>query len=96
MPHAGRLARGRGLQKKVRARQRESEIVFSYGQSAESPTEPRMICWIFSNSKNQGITTVLAQLDGEGKERTTYYLSKLFNKVEKKYTVMEKTYAGVV
>ena len=32
----------------------------------------------------------------EGKERATYYLSKLFNEAEKKYTAMEKTYAGVV
>ena len=38
----------------------------------------------------------MAQHDEEGKERATYYLSKLFNEAEKKYTAMEKTYAGVV
>jgi len=38
----------------------------------------------------------LAQHDEEGKEWATYYLSKLFNDAEKKYTVMEKTCAAVV
>ena len=42
------------------------------------------------------IGAVLTQHDEEGKERATYYLSKLFNEAEKKYTAMEKTYAGVV
>ena len=39
---------------------------------------------------------MLAQHDEEGKERATYYLSKLFNEAEKKYMAMEKTCAGVV
>ena len=39
---------------------------------------------------------VLAQHDEEGKERATYYLSKLFNKIGKKYTAIEKTFVGVV
>ena len=42
------------------------------------------------------VRAVLAQHDEEGKERATYYLSKLFNEAEKKYTAMEKTCAGVV
>ena len=46
--------------------------------------------------KGRGIGIVLAQHDEEGKERATYYLSKLFNEAEKKYTAMEKTCAGVV
>ena len=45
---------------------------------------------------DNSIRTILAQHDEEGKERATYYLSKLFNDTEKKYTSMEKTYAGVV
>ena len=45
---------------------------------------------------DDSIGAVLAQHDEEGKERATYYLSKLFNKAEKKYTAMKKTYAGVV
>ena len=38
----------------------------------------------------------MGQHDEEGKERATYYLSKLFNEAEKKYTTMKKTCAGVV
>ena len=45
---------------------------------------------------DNSIGAVLAQHDEEGKERVTYYLSKLFNDAEKKYTTMEKTCAGVV
>ena len=45
---------------------------------------------------NDSVGAVLAQHDEEGKERATYYLSKLFNEAEKKYTAMEKTCAGVV
>ena len=45
---------------------------------------------------NDSIGAVLAQHNEEGKERATYYLSKLFNEAEKKYTAMEKTCAGVV
>ena len=45
---------------------------------------------------DDSIGAVLAQHDEEGKERATYYLSKLFNDAEKKYTVIEKTYEGVV
>ena len=45
---------------------------------------------------NDSVGAVLAQHDEEGKERTMYYLSKLFNDAEKKYTVMEKIYARVV
>ena len=45
---------------------------------------------------NGSVGTVLAQNDEEGKERAMYYLSKLFNDAEKKYTTMEKTCAGVV
>ena len=45
---------------------------------------------------NDSIGAVLAQHEKEGKERTTYYLFKLFNDVEKKYTVIDKTYAEVV
>ena len=45
---------------------------------------------------DDSIGVVLAQHDEEGKERATYYLSKLFNKAEKKYTTMEKTCVGVV
>ena len=45
---------------------------------------------------NDSVGIVLAQHDEEGKERTTYYLSKLFNDVEKKYTAIEKTCVGVV
>ena len=45
---------------------------------------------------DDSIRVVLAQHDEERKERATYYLSKLFNESEKKYTAMEKTYAGVV
>ena len=45
---------------------------------------------------DDSVGAVLAQYDEAGKERATYYLSKLFIEVEKKYTTMEKTYAGVV
>ena len=45
---------------------------------------------------DDSIRAILAQHDEEGKERATYYLSKLFNEAEKKYTAMEKTCAGVV
>src|SRR5262249_4813247 len=39
---------------------------------------------------------ILAQHDDEKKERAVYYLSKLFNDVEKRYTAMERTCATVV
>ena len=45
---------------------------------------------------DDSIGAVLAQHDEEGKKRATYYLSKLFNEAEKKYTAIEKTCAGVV
>ena len=45
---------------------------------------------------DDSIGAVLAQHDEEGKERATYYLSKLFNDAEKKYMVIEKTCVGVV
>ena len=45
---------------------------------------------------DDSVGAVLAQHDEEGKERATYYLSKLFNEAEKKYTTMEKTCAGMV
>ena len=45
---------------------------------------------------DDSIGVVMAQHDEEGKERTTYYLSKIFNDTEKKYTVIKKTCAGVV
>ena len=45
---------------------------------------------------DDSIGTVLAQHDEKGKERATYYLSKLFNEAEKKHTAIEKTCAGVV
>ena len=45
---------------------------------------------------DDSVGVVLAQHDEEEKERATYYLSKLFNEAKKKYTAMEKTYAGVV
>ena len=45
---------------------------------------------------NNSIRVVLTQHDKEGKERAMYYLSKLFNGAAKKYTAIEKTYAGVV
>ena len=40
---------------------------------------------------DDSIGAVLAQHDEEGKERATYYLSKLFNEAKKKYKVIEKT-----
>ena len=45
---------------------------------------------------DDSVGAVWAQRDEEGKERATYYLSKLFNEAEKKYTAMEKTCARVV
>ena len=45
---------------------------------------------------DDSVGAVLTQHDEEGKERAMYYLSKLFNDAEKKYTVIEKTCAGVV
>ena len=45
---------------------------------------------------DNSVGAVLTQHDEEGKERATYYLSKLFNDVEKKYTAIEKTCTGVV
>ena len=45
---------------------------------------------------DDSIGAVLAQHDEEGKEMVTYYLFKLFNDVEKKYTAKEKTCTGVV
>ena len=45
---------------------------------------------------DDSVGAILAQHDVEGKERTMYYLSKLFNDAEKKYMIMEKTYARVV
>ena len=45
---------------------------------------------------NDFVGAILAQHDKEGKERAMYYLSKLFNDTEKKYTAMKKTCVGVV
>ena len=45
---------------------------------------------------DDSVGVILAQHDEEGKERAMYYLSKLFNEAEKKYTTIEKTCAGVV
>ena len=45
---------------------------------------------------DDSVGAVLAQHDEEGKERATYYLSKLFNEAEKKYTTMKKICARVV
>ena len=45
---------------------------------------------------DDSVGAVLAQHDEEGKERAMYYLSKLFNDAEKKYTAMKKTCARVV
>ena len=45
---------------------------------------------------DDSVGAVLAQHDKEGKERATYYLSKLFNEAEKKYTTIEKTCVRVV
>ena len=45
---------------------------------------------------DDSIGAVLAQHDGKGKERAMYYLSKVFNDTEKKYTVIEKTCARMV
>ena len=45
---------------------------------------------------DDSVGAVLPQHNEEGKERATYYLSKLFNEAEKKYAAMKKTCAGVV
>lgn len=38
----------------------------------------------------------MAQHDDEGKEKTIYYLSRLFNPIEAKYTTTKKTCAALV
>jgi len=45
---------------------------------------------------DDSIGVILAQHDENGKERAAYYLSKLFNEAEKKYTAMEKTCDAMV
>ena len=60
------------------------------------PSIPEKPLILYVSVIDDSIGEVLAQHDEEGKERATYYLSKLFNEVEKKYTAMEKTCAGVV
>ena len=60
------------------------------------PPIPRKPLILYVSVINDSVGAVLAQHDEEGKERATYYLSKLFNEAEKKYTAMEKTCAGVV
>jgi len=42
------------------------------------------------------VGAVLAQEDEEGNERVAYYLSKLLNPAEQRYTTMEKTCATLV
>ena len=60
------------------------------------PPIPEKLLILYVSIIVDSIGAILAQHDEEGKERTTYYLFKLFNDAEKKYIVMEKTYAGVV
>ena len=50
-PRVGKLVRGPGTTGKVRARQRESEIVLSHIQSVESLMKLRMIHQIFRTQK---------------------------------------------
>ena len=57
---------------------------------------PRKPLILYVSVIDDSIGAVFAQHDEEGKERATYYLSKLFNDAEKKYTTMEKICAGVV
>ena len=60
------------------------------------PPIPKKPLILYVSVIDDSVGTVLAQHDEEGKERATYYLSKLFNNAEKKYTAMEKTCARVV
>ena len=57
---------------------------------------PKKLLILYVSVIDDSVGAVLAQHDEEGKERAMYYLSKLFNEVEKKYTAMENTCAGVV
>ena len=60
------------------------------------PPIPEKLLILYVSVIDDSVGAVLAQHDEEGKESTTYYLSKLFNEAEKKYTTIEKTCAGVV
>ena len=60
------------------------------------PPIPEKSLILYVSIIDDSVGAVLAQHDEEGKKRATYYISKLFNKVEKKYTAMKKTCAGVV
>ena len=60
------------------------------------PPIPEKPLILYVSVIDDSIGAVLFQHDEEGKERATYYLSKLFNEAEKKYTTIEKTYAKVV
>ena len=60
------------------------------------PPIPRKPLILYVSVIDDSVGAVLAQHDEEGKERATYYLSKLFNEAEKKYTTIEKTCARVV
>ena len=60
------------------------------------PPIPEKPLILYVSVIDDSVGAVLAQHDEKGKERATYYLSKLFNDAEKKYTAMEKTCVGVV
>ena len=60
------------------------------------PPIPRKLLILYVSIIYDSVRVVLSQHDEEGKERATYYLSKLFNDAERKYTAMKKTCAGVV
>jgi len=51
---------------------------------------------LYVSATDEGAGAILAQNNKENKERAMYYLSKLFNDAEKRYTPIERTYAIVV
>ena len=60
------------------------------------PPAPGRRLLLYVSTIDDSAGAVVAQYDEEKKERAVYYLSKLFNEAETKYTAMERTCAAVV
>lgn len=59
------------------------------------PVEGRLLL-LYVSTTEDSVGAVLAQHDDEKRERAVYYLSKLLNDAERRYTTMEKNCAAVV
>jgi len=60
------------------------------------PPVPGHPLLLYVSATEDVVGAVLAQNNKENKERVVYYLSKLFNDAEKKYTTIERTCATIV